>query len=306
MKWSDLLLVKGQASDCLQTLKYVILLNMLNPEMRTMMSSIHLTPKDDDSTVWEFKKDNNGDLHFVQLPLEWVINIVPGDARVACPFENLHSAVFFLYEIYESIKPLPEWKKLFMMILRLRSELPTNCDLCMSKTSTDPLYHPFMVDAPSPECDKYVERHCHYARKIILQTRKQVRDEILCIIKRSFEAVKDLEFGLREKSLLFKRQVLEDVRKLISFVQTREIDFTEWLSCLLYLDKRRSPEPGVSFQSLMTKMWILLNLYFTEARLESTENLCIYEDSTLIEIEDPGDLEELLSTHPLKRSSILL
>lgn len=299
-------MVKGQASECLQVLKYIVLLNMLHPERLIMMSRVRLLPKDDDRVVWEFKKDANGDLHFIELPSEWLIDIVEGDACFTCPYENLHAAVSFLYEIYECTQGLQEWKKLYMMIVHLRDELPTACDLCTQKMTMDPLYHPFLQTALLPGCDKYIERHCHYTRKIMIQTRKQMNDEILKIIQHSFNEIKEVELDIREKSLLFKRLVLEDLRKIISFVQTKEIDFTEWLTCLLYLDKRRSSAPSGTFQGLMTKMWILLNLYFTETRLESTENLHLYEDTMPIELDDPEDLQELLSTHPLKRSSILV
>lgn len=281
---------------------------MLNPERKIFMRDVSLFPQGEEKIVWKFKKDEYDDLHFVQLPKAWRIDISENEIEFGCAGKELHYCVSFLFELFESTRDLKEWKKLNVMIILLRKEFNDSCVLCEQKNRIDPLYHCFLVGLFLKNHDAYIERHCHYAKKILSQTRKKIGCDLMILIRDAFNKVRDLELDIKDKSILFKRFIMEDLRKVISFVHVREIDFNEWLNCLLYLYKMQMSNlqaDGISFQSLMKKMWILLNLYFTEARIDS-HNIDLYEEDTPIELDDQEDLLQLKNSHPLLRGSMLI
>lgn len=322
MKWADLCMVPGQEHNCIQIIKYVVMHNIVHPQSFISMTNIELHNKVS-SIDWIFMQEFGGEYLFCEMPSCWRVNIVQESMfGSTCDFHTFHRTVHFLNSVYKGVRSRPEWKKLLQLVAMLRSELPKYCALCHERAhqleKLPPMINEF-IRHPVSDLEKTIllaNKHHNYMTFLFQQTKHH--KDITEIIRQSFEKIK----SLYTESLLsdipddtavtgFRRNVIESLRQRFSFITTKPIDFKEWLYCLFYMDQLQinTVEEYDWTTYIMKKIWLLLNLYFTEKQKSDAQEIHIYiqEWETIIEeIEmDTEDVERMKGIHPIERPGLL-
>lgn len=309
MKWRDLCFLPEQEWNAIQVLKYVTLRNLLGETL--YMDRLDLVPLPEER--WFFLRDEYGEYHFVASG--WDSRGVLGEEEFVCPHRDFHKMVYFLSGVHEGLQD-KRWSRLRQMIYQLRGEYPAYCHHCKRRTAQlaqlPTVCRPFL-HSPLENMENatpYVRRHCEYMHSLLKQTQQE---GVLCaIVKDTFDLIKD---HYRESLLqnntagiisLFRRDLISRLyERKLSFLSFQDIDFGDWLVCLMYMEESQcTAEDDTDFRQMVYKLWILLNLYFTERPARSQPVRVFLYPAEEMEL-DQGDMESMLSTHPLLRGSLL-
>lgn len=308
MKWRDLCLLREQEQNAIQILKYVTLRNLLGDTI--YIHNIELSPMAGEK--WFFMQDSYGEYHFVASRWE----VVPGADRdeLLCHHEDFHRIVYFLSGVYEGLQD-PRWSSLRQMVYQLRNEYPIYCSHCKRRSSqlsqVPPSCHAF-IHSPLVSIENatvYINRHCVYMDMLLRQTKQE--QVIYRIVKDIFSEIKSsyaeslFHGDAAEVAVLFRRNMINRFHEQkLSFLSFQGIDFNDWLLCLMYIEESQcESEDQTNFRQMIHKLWILLNLYFTERPNIQGVKVLIYPAEE-IELNEE-DMDMMLSTHPLLRGTLL-
>lgn len=311
MKWKDLCFIPGQEQSVIQILKYIVLRNLMGEVI--YMDGVDLLPHHE--WRWFFFRDKYQEYHFVDMPRGWDCRNHHVVSLPSCHHTDFHRIVYFLSGVFEGLVG-DRWARLRQMIVQLRKEYDVYCRVCDQLQSQlcrlDPLCKDFL-HAPFQETAlPYIQQHCSYMKCLMDQTQQY---RLLCdVLHASFEQVKDvyrtsiLQGDSSAVIASFRREVIGRLyERRLSFLSFKDIDFGEWLACLLYMEESQQPMPDTTnADAMMYKLWVLLNLYFTErpivGRPEGVRSFLFPCEELEFTTEE---MDALLSVHPLERGLVL-
>lgn len=306
MKWIDLCLISEQEQNAIQVLKTIVLRNLLGETI--YMNDLDIMPLQQDT--WLFFKDKYNEYHFVESG--WDVRLISTNHPPLCSSVDYHKIVYFLSSVYQGLQG-DKWLKLKSVLFQLRNEYPNYCENCVQLDNQNiSIVCKKFISSPINnlhQAKNYIDRHCKYMQTLFEQT--QQHDLIYLIVKETFTNIqqqyRDCILNNNTDKIVnyFRRDLINKLyENKLSFLSFKNIDFDDWLICLLYMQESQLCFPDTTnFEHMMYKLWILLNLYFTEKPTLKSVNIFLYPNE---EIEfDEEEMDKIRCTHPLLRGSLL-
>lgn len=299
MKWADLCCVAGQEQDCLQILKYLVLMNLASITP-IFLDRVVLHPKPVPTPIdWVFvlvrhPAQDEGEFLFCELPRSWTIRFQSKSPVVEprCTDAHVHHIARFLHDIHAGVKSRPQWERLVRLITMIRAEFPARCVACREGNETVPNVNAMFMDILCQQ----TQRH---------ERVQQIIDDALQTHQASYSMSPD---PVAKDTVVtsFRRDVMDALCREFPFITTKAIDFGRWLHCLCHLMQSHE-----TLHAFWLKLWILLNLYFTEPRSASKREVRVFlqrEHMILEEVDiDPDDTVWMdQRVHPLKRPMMVV